>query len=283
MSMRNKVIFGRTFDVPCRVLTLLALLCCLSAGSVWAQWCPQPTNQLVNDYGQVLTSAQRQRLEQRLVDFDDSTSNQILVVITPDLHDCEIMDLGVRIGTTWGVGQNGHNNGVVILIKSKADDSDYGDVAILPGYGLEGALPDVFCHRIIEDVMVPELADGDYYEALCDALDIIEPVCRGEYSYERYREDDRRGLLAALGVVLLLIVVVFIVGTNYNKKHPHDGDSFGNFGSGGRRDVPPIFFGGFPRGGFGGGFGGFGGGSSSGGFGGFGGGSFGGGGSHGRF
>lgn len=275
----------RMYDRFSSLAVWVVLLFCLSVSPACAQWCPTPTGQLVNDYGQVLTSSQRHRLEQRLVAFDDSTSNQILVVITPDLHDCEIMDLGVRIGATWGVGQKAHNNGVVILIKSKAFDGDYGDVAILPGYGLEGALPDVFCHRIIEDVMVPKLADDDYYEALCDALDIIEPVCRGEYSFERYREDDRRGLLAALGVVLLLIVVVFIVGVAYNKKHPHNGDNFGggDYGSGGRRDIPPFFFGGFPRGGFGSGFGGFGGGSSGGGFGGFGGGSFGGGGSHGRF
>ena len=68
-------------------------------------WCPEPTNRLVNDYSGMLSEEERESLEQRLVTFDDSTSNQILVIITPTLHGCEIMELGTRIGTTWGVGQ----------------------------------------------------------------------------------------------------------------------------------------------------------------------------------
>lgn len=267
---------------------MAVLLCYSGLSSAQARWCPEPTNQLVNDYGKVLLPSEMYALEKRLVAFDDSTSNQILVVITPTLHDEEIMDVGTRIGTTWGVGQKDLKNGVVILIKSKTGEDDYGDVAILPGYGLEGALPDVFCNRIITEKMVPELSEGRYYEALVAALDIIEPVCRGEYSFDEYKSDDRRAVFFAFSVVLLLIVIVFIVATIYNKNHPNnnDGDHFSSDGDDrrkGRSYAGPIFWGGLPRGGFGGGGfgGGFGGGS--GGFGGFGGGSFGGGGSHGRF
>lgn len=262
-------------------------MCCPWVGGTQARWCPEPTNSLVNDYSKVLAPSEVYALESRLVAFDDSTSNQILVVITPTLHDCEIMDVGTRIGTTWGVGQKDLKNGVVILIKSKADESDYGDVAILPGYGLEGALPDLFCKRIIDDKMVPLLAEGDYYQAIVSALDIIEPVCKGEYSFEKYKKDDNRGVFLVFGIIILLIVIVFVVADRYNKNHPNNnsGDHFSGGGNGrnSRRDYfGPIFWGGIPRGGFGsGGFGGFGG--SSGGFGGFGGGSFGGGGSHGRF
>lgn len=242
-----------------------------------AQWCPEPTGRLVNDYGNVLSAEQLGSLERRLVAFDDTTSNQILVIITPTLHDCEIMDLGTRIGTVWGVGQKDLKNGVVVLIKSKANEEDYGDVAILPGYGLEGALPDIFCKHIIDDEMIGPLGEGDYYGALVAALDVIEPVCTGEYSYERYKKEERNGVLGFVGA-MLLFVVVFVLIDRYNKKH--------GGGKGGDSDSGSL--GGL--GGFGplGGLGGFRGGSSdfggsSGGFGGFGGGSFGGGGAHGRF
>ena len=246
-------------------------------------WCPEPTNRLVNDYSSMLAADQRDALERRLVAFDDSTSNQILVIITPSLHGCEIMELGTRIGTTWGVGQKDLKNGLVILIKSKTEEEPYGDVALVPGYGLEGALPDAFCKHIIDDEMIDPLSNGDYYKAINDALDVIEPVCRGEYSYERYKAEGRRALFVMLGVMLLLVVVCFVLGSRYNKKHPHDFDKDdfsgdGSSGSGRSRRNGGIYWGGIP-GGFGsGGFGG-----SSGGFGGFGGGSFGGGGAHGRF
>ena len=107
----------------------------LSAALLPAQelWCPEPTNRLVNDYSSMLSPDQREQLEQRLVAFADSTSNQILVIITPTLHGCEIMELGTRIGTTWGVGQKDLKNGLVILIKSKTEEEPYGDVALIPG------------------------------------------------------------------------------------------------------------------------------------------------------
>ena len=264
---------------------LLLFLFLLPAFLVPAQdlWCPEPTNRLVNDYSGMLTAGQCDSLEQRLVAFDDSTSNQILVIITPSLHGCEIMELGTRIGTTWGVGQKDLKNGLVILIKSKTEEEPYGDVALLPGYGLEGALPDAFCRHIIDDQMIEPLGDGDYYKAITQALDVIEPVCRGEYSYADYRKEEQRALWFLLGF-MLIIVVVLVLAHRYEKKHHKDdhGDHFS--GSAGRGSGP--YWGGifFPRGGSwgGGGFGagGFGG---SGGFGGFGGGSFGGGGAHGRF
>lgn len=264
------------------------LLCSTLFVAAQQLWCPEPTNHLVNDYSGVLSSEQCSSLEQRLVAFDDSTSNQILVIITPTLHDCEIMDLGTRIGQTWGVGQKDQKNGVVILIKSKADANDYGDVAILPGYGLEGALPDALCNRIINDRMVKPLSQGNYYEAVLSALDVIEPACKGEYSLKRQGNGGGSGL--AFGIMILVFVAVFLLANRYNKNHPNNNDKGDRFsdgsGNGGRNSAWPFFV--FPRGGFGsggfgsGGFGGFGGGSS-GGFGGFGGGSFGGGGSHGRF
>ena len=260
------------------VILLLLLPLWLSAQELW---CPEPTNRLVNDYSGVLSSQQRYALEERLVAFDDSTSNQILVVILPSLHDCEIMELGTRIGTQWGVGQKDLKNGLVILIKSRDRSlaDDYGDVALLPGYGLEGALPDAFCKHIIDDEMIAPLSEGDYYQAICNALEVIEPVCRGEYSYEQYKKEDRRALFGLLGVMLIVVVVCFVLGDRYNKKHPHDHDDFIDGTGGPRHRGGWTYWGGIPRGG---GFGGFGGGSS-GGFGGFGGGSFGGGGAHGRF
>lgn len=264
-----------------KVFLIVAFLASAFGLSAQGLWCPEPTNRLVNDYSGMLSDTDREALERRLVAFDDSTSNQILVIITPSLHDCEIMELATRIGTTWGVGQKDLKNGLVILIKSKTEEEPWGDVALAPGYGLEGALPDVFCKHIIDDEMIEPLGEGDYYEALCEALDVIEPVCKGEYSYEQYKKEDRIGIIFFI-VCLVVFVVLLVLADRYNRKHPHDHDN-DDFSDGfSNRRNSPIFYGGIPRGGFGGGFGGSGG-FGSGGFGGFGGGSFGGGGAHGRF
>lgn len=238
-------------------------------------WVPPKSSTLVNDFSGILTDDQRMELERRLVDFDDSTSNQVAVVITPSLNGDEVMNVAQQIGETWGVGHEEFSNGVVILIKSKSDLEPNGDVAIATGYGVEGVLPDVFCGRIINDVMVEHLSEGDYYGALSEALDVILPVLAGEYSYENYKKDENQRLLFSFLGVLVLAVVVCVLVSLYEKKHPHDNNSNGNSRGGGYNP-----FWGMPMSGMGG----FGGGSfGSGSFGGFGGGHFGGGGAHGKF
>ena len=255
-------------------LTFLVLVATTLLLPAQERWCPEPTNHLVNDYAGELSTDEANMLEQRLVAFNDSTSNQILVIITPSLHGCEIMELGTRIGTSGGVGQKELKNGVVILIKSKTDEEPDGDVALIPGYGLEGALPDAFCKHIIDDNMIGPLSDGNYYKAISQALDVIEPVCRGEYSYNDYkRKENREALFGLLGFIVVTVLVTILL-SKVAKKH-----------GGGSSNGGTPFLGGSSRGGYWGGYSGSSGsfGHSSGGFGGFGGGSFGGGGAHGKF
>lgn len=248
------------------------LLLTVATVAVQAQWMPEPTHRLVNDYSGVLTESQRLSLEQRLVAFNDSTSNQVLLVVTPTLGGDDENAVAQRIGQQWGVGQESFNNGVVILVKSKTADENWGAVAIATGYGVEGAMPDLFCKRIIDDHMLPPLGEGDYYRAFCNALDIIEPVLAGEYSYAQYCKDEERTGMIALGVFALVIVVILVLVHHDAKRHP---DRWKGGGTG---------TGGFYYGGAGSSFHGSDRSSGSfGGFGGFGGGSFGGGGASGRF
>ena len=239
------------------------------------EWLPAKSNRLVNDYSGILTAQQVQALEQRLVAFNDSTSNQVLIVITPTIEGDDEDAAAQRIGEAWGVGQAEFENGVVILIKSKTEEENWGAVAIATGYGVEGALPDLFCKRIIENHMIGALGDGDYYRALTQALDVMLPVLAGEYSYAQYKKDrNRRGAIAGLIVIAVLVAILILVA-RYAKKHPDQWNNNGTGSSGGGMMFGgPV--GGTWRGGFssGGGFGGFGG---------FGGGSFGGGGASGRF
>lgn len=255
---------------------IVFLLALFLAAPLTAQteWTPEKSTRLVNDYSGILTETQLNSLEQRLVALDDSSSNQIVIVITPTLYGDDEDAVAQRIGQQWGVGQKEFNNGLVILIKSKTSEENWGAVAIATGYGLEGALPDLFCKRIIDDQMLGPLGDGDYYKALTEALDIIEPVVRGEYSYAQYRKDERREALIGLGLLVGFIALGAGLLFYHAKKHPDQWKGGGTGSNGG------VFFGGFPTG-FGGGSsrGGF----SGGGFGGFGGGSFGGGGASGRF
>lgn len=102
---------------------------------------PNPPT-LVNDFsGNFLTPEQREALERKLVAYDDSTSNQITIVIVDDLKGYSRDEFAIALGRKWGVGgQKQFSNGVVILINTGEKGGQRG-VFIAPGYGLKVQLP----------------------------------------------------------------------------------------------------------------------------------------------
>jgi uncharacterized protein len=210
---------------------------------------------LVVDYTNTLAPDQKAALEQKLVAFDDSTSNQIAVVLVETTGDRDIADFAVALGRAWGIGNKEFNNGVLLLI-AKNDRK----IWIATGYGLEGALPDIICKNIIENEIKPNFKGNDFYRGLDEGTDAIIAATKGEYdapvNYGRRKGTGKQGIPG-----IVVIIVVLIILSVFRRRG-------GGGGAGG------LLF--FPMGGLGHG----GGSSSSGssGFGGFGGGSFGGGG-----
>lgn len=233
---------------------------------------------LVNDFAGVFTPFQVDSLENALVAFDDSTSNQIAVVTVRSLDGMDVAEYALRLGNKWGIGSS-RNNGVLILLKPRGEDG-FVDVTIQVGRGLEGAIPDIYASRIIRYIMGPHLSRDEYFPAVSEACAELQKLASGEISEPRDREGEDTAEIAAFLFFLILLVIIFIV---LSKKSGNGNGRGGNGGRGYYDDGPTVIIG--PRrGGFGGFSGGFGGGGfSGGGFGGFGGGSFGGGGASGRF
>lgn len=238
---------------------------------------PDPPR-LVNDYTGVLSASEAQALENKLVDFNDSTSNQIAVVVVNDLQGYDRSDFAYRVAKDWGAGQGDFNNGLLILVKTKTERSS-GQIFIATGYGLEGAIPDIACADIIDREILPRFRENDYYGGLDAGTDVLMALAAGEYSYQSYAEGPSSA--AVPGVIFFIILIIFILivsaGSSNNKHLKKSGSS----------NLPLWLLLSMMGGGrsHGGSFGGFSGGGSrgGGGFGGFGGGGFGGGGAGGSW
>ncbi|HKB44412.1 MAG TPA: TPM domain-containing protein, partial [Chitinophagaceae bacterium] len=78
---------------------------------------PNPPT-LVNDFTNTLTHEQIAALESKLVTYDDSTSNQIAIVIIPTTGNYSVEEVALEIlrPTGWGVGNKNTNNGIVLLV-----------------------------------------------------------------------------------------------------------------------------------------------------------------------
>jgi uncharacterized protein len=264
---------------PMRHLQILILLVC-NVIAVPGQQIPDPMvpKRLVNDFTGLLTADQQNSLEDKLVAFDDSTSTQICIVTYDDLQGYPVDEFGVTLGQKWGIGQSGKENGILILISPAARQ-----MTIQTGYGLEGAVPDAICKRIIEKEMAPSFRQGNYYEGIDKAAQTLMALTKGEFTADEYTKKTSSG--DNLIPIIFILIIFFIAFSSIASRrrlyapgksvpwwvlmsmmgssgHGNKGE-YGDFRSGSR------------------GSGGFSGGSGGGGFGGFGGGSFGGGGASG--
>ena len=227
---------------------------------------PDPPR-LVNDLADMLSASEEAALEQKLVNYYDTTSTQIAVVTLTSIGGYDINDYAARLGERWGIGEKETDNGLLILVAKNERK-----VAISTGYGMEHIVPDAIAKRITEGTLSPNFKREQYYKGLDEATSLIISMASGEYQAppEQQRQGEEDDGPPIFLIILIVMLVVFILAKRG-----------GGGGRGGRRGARtlggPIFIpGGFGTFRTGGGV--FGGGGGGGGFGGFGGGSFGGGG-----
>jgi uncharacterized protein len=226
-----------------------------------------------------LTTAEQDRLDAKLVTFARETSNQLLLVVVDTLCGIPEADLATGLGHAWGLGQQGKDNGVVVLVKPNGPPGER-VVYIAVGYGLEPVIPDLMAKRIVRDQIIPAFQEGRYFDGLDRATGALMALAKGEYD-ERVHGSRQDFPWAAL--IMFLLMALFMGGVwfgsvkRYAKVNNTDFWTAVWLMSQAQQHHGRSGGGGF------GGFGGGGGSSGGGGFGGFGGGGFGGGGAGGRW
>lgn len=228
----------------------------------------------VYDSANLMSIAQKKALEQKLIQYADSTSTQIVVATVHTIDGKNISMYATEWAHKWKIGQEDQDNGIFILVVK--DDRK---ITIRTGYGVEHLLTDALSRRIIETVLAPNFKEGKYYQGFDQATNMIFEIMNGEYVNNNPNDSEDSGIPIQV-ILLIVFIILMIIFSKKNKGNR-------NNGSGSRRNIAgsilqTIILSNAGRGGFsGGGFGsgGFGGGGFGGG--GFGGGSFGGGGASG--
>lgn len=232
------------------------------------------------DAAGVLSPEQIAALEQQSAAIEQASSRQFVVATIPDLQGYAIEDYGYKLGRFWKIGQDGANNGIILIVAPNDRK-----VRIEVGYGLEPIMTDALSSMIIRDTIIPKFKSGDLPGGIVAGAAAIAQQMKlpTEAAEQRAvslvkkarRSDPGGGLVVTF---FILIVVFFILprlfaragGRRYRSSGgvpiilwgPGGGSSWGSggssWGSGGGSDW------GGGGGGFSGGGGSFGGGGSSG-------------------
>lgn len=239
---------------------------------------PNPPRLVVDNVG-LLDEGYKAALENKLEQFTDSTSNQILVLIVDDLLGMDPAEYALEIGRKWGVGTQKFNNGIVFLIKptgGKGERKTY----IAVGTGLEGAIPDAAAKMIIEREVIPRFKDRQFDKGIDNAVNVLISLAKKEYSFKTYQKKQEQGSMVGLVIALIitgLFVYIFYRNTKNGNRQTIGSQGVNNLGW----FAAGMMMGSMGRRNSGSGWSDFS--SGSGGFGGFGGGSFGGGGAGGSW
>ncbi len=157
----------------------------------------------VHDEAKVLSQQTTDLLENRLRAFEDSTSNQIAILIVNSLDGEVLEEYSLQVVEKWQLGKKEKDNGVLLLIAV----NDH-KMRIEVGYGLEGVLTDALCNRIIRNEIAPHFRKDDYEGGVTAGIDAIIKGIGGEYTADG--TDDNA--MAELGWKEKLLIGAFVFG-----------------------------------------------------------------------
>lgn len=230
----------------------------LTASAFAALNFPALTGRVV-DEAHVLSPATVQSLDQTLAGYEKATTNQLVVVTVKSLQGVPIEQYGYQLGRSWGIGQKGKNNGVILLVAPKERK-----VRIEVGYGLEGDLTDARCSEIIQSIILPAFRAGKMEQGITDGVQAIignQPVNQVSNGVPDMGKIGLGNIIFLIILALLFLgKIILLFSPRFFLRHPFLSTMFLMSNTGGGSS-----FGG-GSGGFSGGGGSFGGGGSSGGW-----------------
>jgi uncharacterized protein len=215
----------------------------------------------VTDRAHVLSDSARDNIENKLKQFEEKTSNQVVLAIFPSLEGGALEDVSLRLAEQWKIGQKGKDNGILFVIFV----NDH-KMRIEVGYGLESVLPDALAGEILRREVTPRFRQGEFDEGVMKGVEAILSATAGSYQ----PTTSTRGSDVGMFIFFLILLIFFpmIMNTLFyvgNRRGITSYRGWGGYGGGG---FSGESFGGSSGGGsgFSGGGGGFGGGGASGGW-----------------
>lgn len=166
----------------------------------------------VNDYAELLSPATEASLESVLKSLESSDSTQIFVLTIGSLQGDSLEEFSLRVVEDWKIGQQGLDNGVLLLVAR--DDRK---IRIEVGYGLEGKLTDMTAGRIIGNVMGPRFKQGDFNQGIIDGIGAIVMTVRGEFTAAAETKPNGSGREDPGGLLTSMIFIFFIFGSLLRK------------------------------------------------------------------
>lgn len=196
------------------LLLIAALMVGVPAG---AQTFPPLTGRVVDD-AHVLNADQVAQLTARSAEIEKASTRQFVVATIPDLQGYPIEEYGYKLGRAWKIGQEGANNGIILIVAPKDRK-----VRIEVGRGLEPIMTDALSSVIINQTILPKFKAGDLPGGIVAGADAIAeqmklPLEAAEQrsakilqtQNQQARQPEGNSGFAAVPIILIVLAVAFV-------------------------------------------------------------------------
>ena len=185
---------------------IVMLIVLIATSTVAQKQIPELWGLHVHDDANVLSQEAADKLENLLITYEDSTSNQIAILIIPSLDGDVLENYSLRVAERWKLGNETKDNGALLLIAV----NDH-KMRIETGYGLEGVLTDAVCSRIIRNEIAPKFRQNDFDGGVTAGINAMISAIGGEYTAEDYDEMESLDwrLRTAIGLFVFSILGMF--------------------------------------------------------------------------
>ena len=135
---------------------------------------PKLTAPVMDTAGMMQPQA-REQLNQHLLQYSREKGSQIVVLTVPAIAPETTFEYSARVMQEWQLGRAQQSDGVLLLL---VRDERKSFLAV--GRGLEGAIPDLYARRVLDEVMAPHLRAGNTDAGVNAAVGQIEKLIAGE-------------------------------------------------------------------------------------------------------
>lgn len=171
----------------------------LTLSAAWAADLPAPpASGNILDAADLLTDEQEQNLNKLIDQKNQETDRARLAIYTTKQDPGDLPDYATQLGTAWGVGDAGVDNGLLLVIDMEGRETF---LAVADGAGQY--VSDSEARTIAQEVLGPYLTDGRYAAGLEASI--------GEVYQAAQSEEADDGLLIA-GIVATLGTVSAMIG-----------------------------------------------------------------------
>lgn len=244
------------------IKSFFALLLIFLSFKGWS-YTPPPLTGPVVDQAQIITNSQKQRLELQIRHLFEQSGIQLQVLTLDSLQGNTIEQVSIDTVEKWQLGSKEKDNGLLFLVAPREKK-----VRIEVGQGLEGDIPDIIAHQIIQQKILPHFKSGQFGQGLISGVSTVEALVAPSTAEETKKSLTKKAYPAYYELIKILFIfgVFILISLTGGRGHRGSGASgfllgalLGGSMGGGRH-------GGGGFGGWSGGGGGFSGGGASGGW-----------------